>query len=179
MENSPKIYFLKNSEGKYYNSRDKLFYTSITNANYDRDLPKMKLALGLPKLQDCEIVEINEYQFMEEMATETANVALVGEYFSSLLFKLAYRLPTVSQVNKTMYQKCKSAVEVLKPFTVMHQEFLKTQEDQTDEVQGYYTEFIAEACKVGIHQTHEVTAILRAYQKDRASMLGITKKVLK
>jgi len=34
--NSPKIYFIKNKEGKYYNSRDKIYYTNIIHANYER-----------------------------------------------------------------------------------------------------------------------------------------------
>lgn len=178
MENSPKIHFLKNSEGRFYNSRSKTYFPHVIHANYERDKKTMEMLVDV-KFKDHEIHTITEHQFMEEMAAQTTNCVLAGEYFSRLLFNLSCILPTVSQVNKTMYQKCKSAIEVLKPFTTMHQNFLKTQEDQTDEVQGYYTEFIAELSKIGIHQTHEVTAILRAYQKDRASMIGITKKVLK
>lgn len=178
MDNSPKIHFLKNSEGKFYNSRQKAYFVEIIHANYERDKKTMEMLIDV-KFKDHTIHTITEYEFMEEMAAQTTNCVLAGEYFSNLLFKLSCILPTVSQVNKTMYQKCKSAVEVLKPFTVMHQDFLKTQEDQTDEVQGYYTEFIAECSKIGIHQTHEVTAVLRAYQKDRASILGITNKILR
>jgi hypothetical protein len=78
-----------------------------------------------------------------------------------------------------MYQKCKSAIDVLKPFSKMHADFIGKKEDQTDEVQGYYQEFITEMADVKIHQTHEVVMILKAYQKDRASIIGITKKILK
>lgn len=178
MSNSPKIYFLKNSEGKFYNSRQKTYFPLIINANYERDR-KILDFLVQNKFKDHEVHTITENDFMHEMASQTTNCVIAGEYFSSLLFNLAYILPTISQVNKTMYQKCKNAIESLKPFTKMHQNFIEKEEDKTDDVQGYYTEYISEVSKVQIFQTAEVTAILRAYQKDRASILGITKKILK
>jgi hypothetical protein len=131
------------------------------------------------KFANHEIHTITEHEFMEEMASKTTNAVLAGEYFSRLLFNISCILPTVSQVNKTMYQKCKSAIDVLKPFSKMHADFIGKKEDQTDEVQGYYQEFITEMADVKIHQTHEVVMILKAYQKDRASIIGITKKILK
>jgi hypothetical protein len=178
MDNSPKIYFLKNNEGKFYNSRSKTYFTFVINANYERD-KRILEALIEHRFKDHEVHTITEHDFMQEMASQTTNCVLAGEYFSGLLFKLSCVLPTVSQVNKTMYQKCKSAIEALKPFTNMHKDFIKTQEDQTDEVQGYYAEYIAEVSKVPIHYAHEVTMVLKAYQKNRESVLGITKKILK
>lgn len=178
MENSPKIHFLKNSEGKFYNSRSKTYFPFVINANFERDR-KILDYLITERFKDHEVHTITEHQFMEEMAAQTTNCVLAGEYFSNLLFNLSCVLPTISQVNKTMYQKCKSAIEVLKPFTTMHKDFISKKEDQTDEVQGYYAEYITELSKVSIHYAHEVTMVLRAYQKDRSSMLGITKKILK
>ena len=151
---------------------------SFINANYDRSPKAIEDLINL-KFHDHEIHTITEDEFMQEMSLITTNVVIAGEYFSRLLFELACILPTVSQVNKTMYQKCKSSIEVLKPFSKMHADFIDQKEDTTDEVSGYYTEFITEVSKVQIHQTHEITAILQAYQKDRSSILGITKKVLK
>jgi hypothetical protein len=178
MDNSPKIHFLKNSEGKFYNSRSKTYFPMFINANYERDRKVLDYLIQ-ERFTDHEVHTVTEHEFMEEMAAQTTNCVLAGEYFSNLLFKLSCVLPTVSQVNKTMYQKCKSAIEVLKPFTTMHHDFISQKEDQTDEVQGYYAEYIAEVSKIQIHHAHEVTLLLKAYQKDRASMLGITKKVLK
>lgn len=178
MDNSPKIYFLKNSEGKFYNSRKKTYFPEIVNANYEREKKGLELLIEL-KFKDHEVHTITEHDFMQEMASQTTNCVLAGEYFSNLLFNLSCILPTVSQINKTMYQKCKSAIEVLKPFTVIHKHFLSQQEDQTDDVQGHYAEYISEACKVQIYQTAEVTLLLKAYFKDRSSMLGIANKVLK
>ena len=178
MKNSPKIYFLKNKEGKFYNTIQKTYYASILNANYDRSPKEIEGLIEL-KFHDHELHTTTEEDFMQEMALMTTNAVVAGEYFSRLLFGLACILPTVSQVNKTMYQKCKSAIEVLKPFSKMHADFISQKEDTTDEVSGYYTEFITEVSKIQIHQTHEITAILQAYQKDRSSILGIAKKVLK
>ena len=177
MSNSPKIHFLKNKEGKFYNSREKTYYPSFINANYEKDKKGLELIIKL-KFPDHEIHTITEEEFMQELAMITTNAVIAGEYFSRLLFDIACILPTVSQVNKTMYQKCKSAIEVLKPFSKMHSDFIDKKEDTTDEVSGYYGEFITEISNVQIHQTHEITAILQAYQKDRKSILGITKKIL-
>lgn len=175
--NSPKIYFLKNNEGKFYNSRSNSYYPEIVNANYERDYKVMQFLIE-NKFKGHKIHMITEHEFMEEMAQQTTNCVLAGEYFSRLLFNISCILPTVSQVNKTMYQKCKSAIEILKPFTKMHLDFINAKEDNTDEVQGWYSEYINEVGNVKIHQTAEVASILKAYQKDRSSMLGITKKVL-
>lgn len=175
--NSPKIYFLKNKEGKFYNSRSNSYYPEIINANYERDKKGLEMLIEL-KFKDHKIHMITEHEFMEEMAHQTTNCVLAGEYFSRLLFNISCILPTVSQVNKTMYQKCKSAIETLKPFTKIHLDFINAKEDNTDEVQGLYSEYINEVSNVKIYQTAEVTALLKAYQKDRSSMLGITKKIL-
>jgi len=176
--NSPKIYFLKNSEGKFYNSKDEVFYSSIYNANYDRDYKKMQAVLKLPIFQNCSIHEITENDFMQGMAIKTTAVVLSGEYFTQLLKDLNYKLPTVSQVNKNMHKKCKIAIDELAPFSTLHKDFIKSKEDQTDEVQGHFQEYIETISKVEIYQCAEVTSILKAYFKDRNSILGITRKIL-
>jgi len=178
MDNSPKIHFLKNQEGKFYNSAQRTYFPEIINANYERDKKVLEYLIEV-KFKGHEVHTITEHEFMEEMAHQTTNCVLAGEYFSNLLFKFSCILPTVSQVNKTMYQKCKSAIEVLKPFTKMHQDFINQKEDATDDVQGYYAEFISEVSKVHIYRAAEVTALIKAYQKDRSSMLGLTKKILR
>jgi len=175
--NSPKIYFLKNSEGKFYNSKDQIFFRSIYNANYDRDYKKMQAVLKLPIFQNCTIHEITESDFMEGMQVMTTSVVLSGQYFTQLLENLDYKLPTVSQINKNMHKKCKLAIDELTPFSSIHKDFIKAQEDQTDEISGYYQEYIEEIAKVQIYQCAEVTAILKAYFKDRSSILGITSKI--
>lgn len=178
MSNSPKIYFLKNSEGKFYNAKQKHYYSSIVNANYERSDVLLKSLLELDRFKNCEIHSITENEFMEEMANKTTTAVLAGEYFYRILFDVDNRLPTVSQVNKTMSQKVRVAIDVLKPFDIMHKDFIDKKEDDTDDVQGHYADYIHEMAKVQIYQTAEVTAILKAYFKDKRSILGVTRKVL-
>lgn len=175
--NSPKLHFLKNSEGKFYSSVQKTYHASVINANYNRNQKVLEELIKI-KFKDHTIHTITENDFMQELAQQTTNCVLAGEYFSRLLFNLSCNLPTVSQVNKTMYQKCKQAIETLKPFTAMHKDFIEQKEDDTDDIQGLYGEFISEFSSVHIFEVSEVTALLTAYKKDRSSMLGITKKVL-
>lgn len=176
--NSPKIYFIQ-KDGKFYNSRDKYWYTSFVNANYERSRKILDELIKMPKFEGCEVYETTEENFMNELATVTTDLVIAGEYFNRLLEKHACIIPTISQVNKVMYQKCKLAIETLKPFTKMHTEFIKAQEDLTDDVSGYFGEFIQALGAIRIYQTKEITAIIEAYQKDRDSIIGIAKKVLR
>jgi len=177
--NSPKIYFLQNSEGKFYNSKEKTFYSSVLNANYERDYPKMKLILNLPQFQGCIIYEITEDDFRILLECETTRVILAGQYFVQLLQQLDMKLPTISQLGKNMHKKCKAVIDELTPLTRWHQTFIKNEEERTDEVQGNYQEYIENMAKIEIFQCAEVTAILKAYHKDRSSILGIANKILK
>jgi hypothetical protein len=177
-DNSPKIYLIE-KQGKFYNAKEQTYYPSIVNATYEKDKRLMIPLMNLPRFIGCNIYTVTEHEFMVEMANQTTTAVLAGEYFHNLLFKLAARLPTISQVNKTMLVKIKNVLEVLKPFDKMYQGFLSEKEDDSDEVQGHYAEYIAEVVKVQIYQTAEVTALLKAYHLDRGSMMGMVKKVHK
>ncbi len=174
-----KIYFLRNSEGKFYNSRDSYWYSEMINANYDRDYKGLQQLLLTPKFQDCGVYETTDHKLWEQMATMTTDLVLTGSYFSSLLSKIACKMPTISQVNKTMYQKCTQAIEALKPMTNWNDDFLEAKEDTTDEVSGHLHEYFSELSKIEIHQMAEVVEVLKMYQVDRASIMGICSKVRK
>lgn len=175
--NSPNIYFIRNNEGKFYNAREKQFYSNIVNANFERD--KKVLDDLLHRFHGCGIYETTENEFMQEMASITTNLVLSGSYFAELLNKHACKIPTISQVNKTMYQKCKIALDTLKPFTSLHSDFIDKKEEETDDVRSHYEQFIKEMSDVEIYQMGEVVSILQAYKIDKQSILGITKKVLR
>lgn len=179
MSNSPKIYLLKNQKGKFYNSKDDVFYSEIINANYDKDKNRVRALLSLPKFANCELHSVTEEEFIWEMSHITTTAVLVGEYFQSILARLNHTLPTVSQVNKLMSNKCKQAIEVLAPFSAYHKEFLKAKEDSTDSMQGEFADFIFELSQVQIYQSGEAAGALKALRLDRASVLGISNKVLK
>lgn len=176
--NSPKIHFIKNIDGWFYNAREDQWYSNFIHANYERDLVQIKKYLSLDKFSACEIHTITEEDFQIALASKTTNVVLAGSYFAEQLKELMFKLPTISQVNKNMYAKCKYALELLEPFTKMHLEFIERKEDDTDEVRGYYQEYLHEMSKVEIFQTGEVASILKAYQIDRKSLTGVAKKVL-
>jgi hypothetical protein len=178
MSNSPKIYFIE-KDGSFYNSRDGVWYSTFVLANYERSKKVLESILDFDKFKGCSIYETTEEHFMNEMATATTDLVISGAYFCQLLEQYAYRLPTISQVNKTMYQKCKSAIDVLKPFSSMHKEFLKAKEDLTDDVTGHYAEYISNISKTKIYQMGEVNSVLNAYQSNRDSIVGIAKKVLR
>ena len=176
--NSPKIYFIT-KDGKFYNSRDKHWYSSIIHANYERSRVVLDELIKMDRFIGSEVYVITEEDFMNEMATATTDLVIAGEYFIGLLEKHAFKVPTISQVNKTMYQKCKQAIECLKPFSQMHKGFVNAKEDLTDDVSGYYGEYVQALSSVKIYQTKEISAIIEAYHMDRDSMIGIAKKVLK
>lgn len=177
MENSPKIYFITKN-GKFYNSRDKHWYSTFTHANFERKREVLDEIIKFDRFEGCEVYVTTEQEFMNEMATATTDIVIAGAYFSSLLEKFVFKLPTISQVNKTLYQKCKSAIDILKPFSKMHQEFLEAKEDITDDVSGHFAEYISNISKTQIYQTGEINSIIQAYNIDRKSIVGVAKKIL-
>ena len=181
MENSPKIYFIKNAEGKFYNSVEKHFYPAIINANYEKKEANVKqiLALGLERFQGCEVHTTTESEFMDEFMHQTTKLVLIGEYFHRALLHLSTRIPTISQVNKNLYQRCKATVKELIPFTVHHKNYLDNNETGTDEMQGQAEAYFEQLAKVEIFEMAEVTAIIKAYKINKKSILGTAKKVLR
>ncbi len=176
--NSPKLYLLKNIDGKFYNAREEQWYSNFIHANYERNLNVIKGYLNLAKFADCEIHTITEHDFQVALAGKTTNVVLAGSYFAEQLKELMFKLPTISQVNKNMYAKCKFALDLLEPFTKMYLDFIERKEDDTDEVRGHYQEYLHLMAKTEIYQTGEINAILKAYQINRESILGVTRKIL-
>lgn len=174
-----KIYFLRNNDGKFYNSSDGVWYSEKVNAIYDKNYSKMLEVLKMDKFSDCGIYETTDHILWQEIATWTTNIVLVGSYFSELLLKVSNRMPTISQVNKLMYQKCSLAVEVLRPVSNWNDDFVEHKEDATDEVSGHMKEYFHELSQIDIHEMAEVTEILKMYRVDRASMMGIATTIRK
>jgi hypothetical protein len=174
---SPKIYFIIR-DGKFYNSRDKHWYSTFIHANFERKREVLDEIIKFDKFIGCEVYVTSEEYFMNEMATATTDIVIAGEYFSRLLELYCFKLPTISHINKTLYQKCKSVIEVLKPFCKMHKDFLDAKEDLTDDVSGHLAEYLNNISKVKIYQTGEINSIIDAYNLDRKSIVGVAKKIL-
>ena len=178
MTNSPKIYFIT-KDGKFYNSIDKYYYPSMFNANCSRNRHALvKLINEVEQFKDCEIYETTEQELMEQHQARITGLVMAGEYFCKQLEFFAYSIPTISQVNKNLHQKCKIAIEALKPFSSIHKEFLEVTEDLTDDVSGWYAEFIQAVGSVKIYETKDISATIDVYHQSQSSVMGIVKKVL-
>jgi len=175
--NSPKMYFIT-KDGKFFNSRDNHWYSNHIHANFERKKEGLEALLKTDKFKECEIFTTTEDEFMGEMARLTTDLVISGEYLTNRLEKLAFKLPTISHVNKILYQKLKVAIECLKPFSKMHKEFLEVKEDFTDDVSAYYANYIQSVSSVEIYETTDIVAIIEAYHKDKKSITGIAKKIL-
>ena len=174
-----KIHFIKNSNGKFYNSRDKLWYSEMINANYDKNIVGLKKLLEFDKFKYCEIHTTTDHELWEQMATWTTDLVLTGSYFSNILTKIACKMPTISQVDKNMYRLCNQVIDKLKPFTNWNNGFIEAKEDTTDEVSGHLYEYIHELSSIKIHEMPEITEMIKMWKVDRKSMMGVSSKVRK
>jgi len=175
---SPKLNIIRNSQGKYYNLIDKVFVEQIVNSNWTRTAKEAHDLIDLFKLTDCEVIQLTEEEFTNEMATYTVKAVIVAQSLQEHLKQVNYHLPTISGVNKSLGVFLKNTIEKLSFITPYYKEFLKVKEDETDDVKANYDEFIYELSKLELYQTSELTAILKAYQKDSKSILGIAKKII-
>ena len=176
---SPKVYFIT-KDGKFYNSKDKMFYSNIVNANYDKNKKGIEfLVENNPFFKGCEIEEVLEEDLFFMYQDITVKAVLAGSYFSELLVSLDMRLPTISQVGKNMHKMMNNAINALKPITSHYKDFLKKEEDRTDEIMGHYGEFIQNISEVHIDQMKEYNKVFRVMKTDKKSIVGLADKILK
>jgi hypothetical protein len=93
------------------------------------------------------------------------------------LDRIAYSLPTMSNLNKQLKNFLTNTSVKLKKANPQFNEFLTLKEDATYDVQGIYDEFINNLSVVNMWEVGELNEILKAYRKDKSSVLGITRKV--
>jgi hypothetical protein len=177
--NSPKLHFLRHKDGRFLNVKDNELRNSFTNASYDKKESVLKTLLQLDKYKDYELFTVTENDYMKEMAQDTTNLIIAGEYFRALLEKVDYNLPTISQVNKNLHTQTKRTIELMKPFAKWHDQLIEEKEDLTDDFMEIYTGFIEEVATVKIHECSEGAMVLHALKLDRDSMIGIAKKVMR
>ncbi len=82
-------------------------------------------------------------------------------------------------MNKNIKNFLQNTSEKLKIINPIFKEFIEKKEDATDEVTQIYDEFIHEIAELEMWQLGEVTSVIKAYKKDKSSVLGITKKIIK
>lgn len=167
-DNSPKIHFIQNPEGKYWNSVDKLYSSELALGTYVSEKDKSKYTnLLLTKFTDHKLYTTTELMFMQELSTLTVDAVFAGELLSNLLNRLNCKIPTISQVNKTMRNKIVNTIEALKPFRDFHTAFLIQNEDDTDEVSGRYAEMVNQLSKLHHNEYDELTVAIKAIITNR------------
>jgi hypothetical protein len=176
---SPKIYFIQNQEGKFYNGRFKTWETYFSQASYEKNKATIMEYLKSPRHKDNTCFETTEAEVMEQLAKNTTDLIIAGNYFKDRLVDLSCRIPTISQVNKNLFKSCKNTGELLKPFSKFYKQFLEQKEEDTDDVSGHFAEYIQKVSSVEIYQMGEINSIIEAYFIDRKSVVGIAKKILK
>ena len=176
---SPKIYFIQNQEGKFYNSKDKVWYSNIINANYDRKKQEVQKVLELPVFKECTVYETTEEHYIVSLQYLTAKTVLSISYALQNLSELDSKLPLISQVNKNLHSKLKLAKEACLPFIRMRDELVESNEDLHDDLSGLYQEYITEFSKAEVFNMRDLIDIKQAYDKSPESINGIAKKILK
>lgn len=183
MSTSPKIYLLKNAEGKFVSveQTNVHFVTKMCYARYTKNQKEIEhKRIPYEVVLGCklEIHISTEEEFMDELASITTQAIIVGHYYKQLLENIDYNLPTISQINKNLRNSLRNSIQFLELTTAGFKEFEKSKEDTTYEVYGYFQEMIMQLSGVSLYQVNDLSVIIQALKKDKKSMLGIAKKVL-
>lgn len=177
MDNSPKLYMLKNAEGKYYNSRLNSWEKRLFLATFTTTKAKAQEVIDFYKLH-AEVIIVTELEFTQDLASETTKTVIKLDSILTDLNKIHFHLPTISGLNKNISNFISKTSKYLKGINPHFEAFARAKEDQTFEVAAVYEEFIDELSNVELYHCGELTAILKAYHKDKKSILGIAKKIL-
>lgn len=174
-----KIYQIKNKEGKFLNiDNNNSFFTEVFwRASYfSSDKIAYSIIIKSGRL-DLHFSETTEKAYTEAIASETTNVSIQMDSLATRLDRIAYSLPTMSGLNKQLKNFLVNTSTKLKSANPQFRDFLLKKEDATYEVQGIYDEYINNLSVVEMWEVVELTEIIKAYRKDKSSILGITKKI--
>lgn len=176
MNTGAKLFMIKSSNGEYFNGNTRTFEKKMYLGTYARSEQKAKEVIDYFKIRG-EVIEVTELEFTESLASQTTKLTIMLDATRTELEAIRYRLPTVSNLNKNLGNFLKNTSQKLKDLNPHFKDFEKQKEDQTFEVLGYYQDMINEVSKTELYNSHEIAEVLRAYHKDRSSILGIVKKV--
>ena len=165
-------------DGKYYNHDHRYFTSQLYLATYFSSELKAKQFDNGFRL-DCEVISVTVEEYQIDLAQMTTRAIIKAESLTNDLKTIKNTLPTVKGITSKLSFSLEKAINSLKIFQPYFKEFLTVKEDETDDVSGYYDEFMHEVSQVELYYCHEVSAILQAYKKDRKSILGIVNKINK
>lgn len=173
------IYQIKNKEDRFLNlDSNKPFFTeAFWRASYFSSRKIAEQIISKSGVDGLEVVETTELAYTEAIASETTNMSIQMDSLSVRLERIAYSLPTMSGLNKSLKNFLVNTSVKLKNVNPQFKEFLDKKEDATYDVQGVYDEYINSLSLIEMWEVGEITEILKAYRKDKSSLLGIARKV--
>ena len=175
------IYQIKNQEGKFLNiDSNKPYYTSISwRASYLRSEKLAKEVIRLSGVSGLEVFETTESAYTEELAHSTTSIAIQMDSLQLKLSNVAYHLPTMSGVNKSLKNFLVNTSVKLKSVNPQFNEFLTKKEDATNDVSAVYDEFIEKISTVDIWEMENISKIIDSYRKNPKSIMGMAEKINK
>ena len=175
------IYQLKNKEDRFLNIDSKNpFYTDVFwRASYFSSEKIAKQIIDKSGVLGLIIVLTTELEFTEAIATETTNVSIQMDSLAVRLDRIAYSLPTMSNLNKQLKNFLVNTSVKLKNANPQFTEFLSKKEDATYDVQGVYDEYINTLSKIEMWEMEEFSELIKAFKKDKKSTLGFARKINK
>lgn len=178
MNTGANLFMIKSPNGEFYNGQTQTWEKRMYLGTYALSKNKAEEVLLFYEL-DAQVIQVTELEFTESLASQTTKLTIMLDATRSELEAIRFRLPTISNLNRNLGNFLKNTSQKLKDLNPHFRDFEKQKEDQTFEVLGFYENFISEVSKTELYYCHEVAEILKAYHKDRSSILGITRKINK
>lgn len=175
-DNSPKLFLIKNEAGKWYNGKDDFWSTKMSLATYTLNAKKANDLISYYSLENAVVTQTSELEFTQDLASITTSAIIQLASIKQQLEEIKYRLPTVSAVNKNLGTFLGKTIDQLKFIDPMYNEFIKQKPDQTDDVEGYFKEFISDISGVELYECHNISRMIKQYKKNPSAIMGIVKK---
>lgn len=178
MNSGANLFMIKSPEGEFYNGQTQTWEKRMYLGAYALSKQKADEVVEFYHLNG-EVIQVTELEFTESLASQTTKLTIMLDATRAELETIRFRLPTVSNLNRNLGNFLKNTSQKIKDLNPHFRDFEKHKEDQTFEILGLYNGFIDEVAKTELYYCHEVAEILKAYHKDRSSILGITRKINK
>lgn len=172
------IYCIVDAAGKFYNAEKKYFANLLYLGTFYSTFENAKSYIIGHKLNAL-VKETTYNEFAESIATFTTKATIQAESMITNLRQIKYSLPTVKGLNHKLDTSLEKTINLMKMFNPMFQEFLNKKEDNTFDVAGVYEEFVEEVASVELYNCADLSKIIQAYKKDKASIMGISNKILR
>lgn len=175
-EQNPNLYLIKNEAGKWYNGKDDFWASKMSLATYTLNAKKANDLIKYYSLENAVVFQTTELEFTQDLASITTSAIIQLASIKQQLEEIKYRLPTISGINKNLGNFLGKTINQLKVVDPMYNEFIKRKPDQTDDVEGYFKEFVSEIASVELYECHNITRIIKQYKKNPSAIMGIVKK---